>query len=206
MSWTATRSYQDVSVYVPLGQGAATYANPVYAYLTTRIGGGTTKADEIATSVTYFTPAADPTVQVFSGLTLTPGTYYLTLWSPVLAGGGWEFATEPNVLTDSGVTLGASQTAYRYIGLDRKFGQDFWNPPSDLYIPASGFFPLYSNESLVFDVEAGVDHSATPEPASFDLLGLAALAGISIYGAQMLLGRHSAIARTTAISARDGIL
>lgn len=44
--------------------------------------------------------AADPSVQLFSGLTLGPGTYYLTLWSPIMAGGGWSFSTDPVTTVD----------------------------------------------------------------------------------------------------------
>jgi hypothetical protein len=111
VSWTQTKSYAGISIYAPLGQGAANSANPVYAYLTDRVGVGTTTANQIAQSLVYFSPAADPTVQLFSGLTLGPGTYYLTLWSPVMAGGGWAFATDPTTILDIGATLGTSQYA-----------------------------------------------------------------------------------------------
>lgn len=50
VSWTTTQAYRNVSISVPLGQGSATYANPVYAFLTNQLGAGTTEANEIARS------------------------------------------------------------------------------------------------------------------------------------------------------------
>ena len=173
VSWTQTKSYTSVSIYAPLGQGAANDANPVYAYLTDRVGLGTTEANEIAKSVVYFSPATDPTVQLFSNLSLGPGTYYVTLWSPVMAGGGWAFATDPSVTLDEGVMVGASQYAYQYVGLDKlPFG--FPSPPSGLYIPAGISIDTYPNEHLVFSVK-GTATTAVPEPTSISRAGIAAV-------------------------------
>lgn len=167
VSWTQTSSYSSVSIFAPLGQGGANDANPVYAYLTDRVGIGTTQANEIAKSLVYFTPATDPTVQIFSGLTLGPGTYYLTLWSPIMAGGGWAFSTNPSTILDAGATVGANQYAYRYVGLD-KLPYGFPYPPSGLYIPAGISVGLYPNEHLVFSV-TGTAESVVPEPGSISL-------------------------------------
>jgi len=175
VSWTTTQAYRNVSISVPLGQGSATYANPVYAFLTNQLGAGTTEANEIAHSTVQFTPANDPTVQVFRGLDLGPGTYYLTLWSPTMAGGGWQFSQEPSIVRDEGVTIGASQYAYQYQGLDKQFGGYFDAPPSNLYIPAAFYMNTYPNEHLIFSVIAEGDNThpaTTPEPESICLLGV----------------------------------
>lgn len=177
VSWTATNAYTNVSIYAPLGQGAANDANPVYAYLTTRNGMGTTKADEIATSIVYFTSAPDPTVRVFAGLNLGPGTYYLSLWSPVMAGGGWQFSLGPSIVLDDGVSLGDDQAASRYVGLDKLFNGNFAEPLPNFYVPASfyGGFQLL-NEHMVFNVESEGAFSTTPEPKSIYLLGIPLIA------------------------------
>lgn len=167
VSWTQTESYTGVSIYAPLGKGAANDANSVYAYLTNQVGLGTTAANQIAQSVVYFSAALDPTVQLFSGLTLGPGTYYLTVWSPTMAGGGWEFATDPTDTLDRGVTVGASQYAYQFVGLDNSWS----GGPSGLYIPETISIDTYPNEHLVFSV-LGTDATAVPEPQSILLAGI----------------------------------
>jgi hypothetical protein len=88
------------------------------AYLTTRIGRGTTTADEIAH--TQFTvpaelPVCSPAscgamVTLFSGLSLGPGNYFVTM-SPIatsIGEVGWFPALNPTVLVDAGVSEGTS--------------------------------------------------------------------------------------------------
>lgn len=174
VSWTQTKSYTDVSVYAPLGKGGANDSNPAYAYLTNRVGLGTTAANEIAKSVVYFSPAADPTIQLFNGLTLGPGSYYVTLWSPVMAGGGWSIATDPNISLDEGVTLGPNQYAYRYVGIDKNpFVFSGWPyPPSGLYIPETISVDSYPNDHLVFSVTGTEVITVAPEPHSISLTAI----------------------------------
>jgi hypothetical protein len=173
VSWTQANSYTNVSIYAPLPTSGANDSNPVYAYLTSRSGSGTTQADEIARSLVYFSTAPDPTVQLFSGLTLGPGTYYLTLWSPTMAGGGWSAYTDPVTSLDQGVSIGASRESYRYVGLDSlPWGYPY--PPSGLYIPEAIFRDdLWNNEHLGFSLVA-VEVSAAPEPQTVWLTGVSA--------------------------------
>jgi len=176
VSWTQTKSYTGVSISAPLGQGSADNANPVFGYLTNRVGVGTTPANQIAQSVVYFSPAANPTVQVFSDLTLGAGTYYLTLWSPLMAGGGWAFATDPAITVDAGARVGLSRYAYQYVGLDKN---PFTGGPSGLYIPETIYADTYPNEHLVFTV-TGTDATAIPEPQSTSLLAIF-IASLSLF-------------------------
>lgn len=161
VSWTAEKAYQNVSISAPLVQ--ADMVNPLYAYLTTTIGPGTTETNQIAASTVHFAPASNPTVQLFSGLSLNPGTYYLTLWSPT-AGGGWEFSQSPTIVNDSGVTIGSSQFLILAFGSQ---GQ---------YIPSLRPVNLYPGTDLVFDVtgedlEVGTP-TVAPEPSVLCLLAL----------------------------------
>lgn len=172
VSWTQARSYTNVSIYAPLPTAGANDSNPVYAYITSRSGFGTTETDEIARSLVYFSPAADPSVQLFSGLILGPGTYYLTLWSPIMAGGGWLFSSDPVTTLDEGVTIGASRYSYQYVGLDR-LPWSYPYPPSGLYMPETIVGDLWPNEHLVFSV-TGTEATAAPEPQTIFLSGVSA--------------------------------
>lgn len=117
-SWSASNAYTDVSIAVLVNSSLVGETPTANAYLTSRIGPGTTVNDEIAH--TQFTvPVQLPVcssnscgamVTLFSGLSLGPGDYFLTLSStatssPVV---GWFPALDPIVVTDAGVTLGAS--------------------------------------------------------------------------------------------------
>jgi hypothetical protein len=80
--WSQMRTYTNVSITVPLYLfGSAATGNPgTYhgtAYLTTSIGPGTTTA--VASTSFVGSNTAPQTVQLFSGLTLGPGNYFLTL-------------------------------------------------------------------------------------------------------------------------------
>ena len=72
-SWTQTGTYNNVAVSIDLravsGTGTAT------VYLTTKVGSGTTAAQEIAHATVNTNGTTG--VLALSGLTLPPGTYYL---------------------------------------------------------------------------------------------------------------------------------
>ncbi len=110
VGWSQTKTYSNVSISAKLfyaGAFKGSTSGNFKAYLSTSIGPGAvalaTQAGAIPTSAT-----APATYTVFSGLTLGPGTYYLTIAAPdVLSNPGWETGSGSIVL-DSGVTpLGA---------------------------------------------------------------------------------------------------
>jgi hypothetical protein len=159
-SWTQTGSYDNVSISAVLANGAT-----MSAFLTDKIGPGTTASDVIAS--TSVTPSTAPeTDTIFSGLSLGAGSYYLVLAVPGGATlGGW-YGTDPATVTtttDAGVT-----------GALDAFADKPSNLPDDAFPPDSAFdaTPGDNDENLLFTV-TGDAVSATPEPSSFILLGLA---------------------------------
>jgi hypothetical protein len=81
VNWTQTGSYTDVSIFAVIsaqnivGNGTGT------VFLTTKIGAGTTTADEIArTTLSGIAFGGDSLIPLFSGLTLGPGTYLGLSW------------------------------------------------------------------------------------------------------------------------------
>jgi hypothetical protein len=121
-SWSQSTSHTGVSIAVLLDAALVGQTPSAHAYLTTRIGPGTTAMDEIAhTRVTVPTelPVCSPggscgaMVTLFSDLRLGPGTYFVTLspdaTSPPSSGAvGWFPALNPTVVAASGVSEGAS--------------------------------------------------------------------------------------------------
>jgi hypothetical protein len=79
-SWSSLVAYDNVSIFAEVG--ADNSFGDLTAFLTTRVGSGTTAANQVA-SVTMTPPAYNsPGVDLFSGLNLGPGTYYLVLSGP----------------------------------------------------------------------------------------------------------------------------
>lgn len=165
VSWTSANSYSNVAISVLLGEGAD-IPEPGLAYLTTSIGPGTTTADEVAsTAFTYPNPHGG-VFTVFDGLTLGPGTYYLTLYSPSLPGSAWLVTGDPVQVTDSASTVG--QSSYSV------------HPAFDVigpyaYAPALPFVLAQISEQWDFDVTGDPMGTAAPEPAGCSLLILGCL-------------------------------
>jgi hypothetical protein len=86
--WTQTGSYDNVSISAELGNGFGVSA--MSAFLTDKIGPGTTAADVIA-STSDLPGTSLETDLIFSGLSLGPGSYYLVLAAPgsVEVGNWW---------------------------------------------------------------------------------------------------------------------
>lgn len=124
-AWSQTDMFGDVSVAVRIDGGGAT--NSGTAYLTTRFGPGTTLADEIAhASYSVSGPQFQPqTVTLFSGLTLGPGTYYLTI-----VGAGWEYA-------------GSNITPVMAPGVQTVFRERLGTLPFASYPPSGNFQPEF---------------------------------------------------------------
>lgn len=155
VSWTALNSYTAVTISATL-EGAG--PDPGIAFLTTRIGPGATAASEVAVANFVF-PDFDTSpgikVQLFSGLTLAPGTYYLVLGSSMPLGGGWLSTTSPSITTDAGVTAGLNYNTSGSVNA--------------AYPPGSSF--IVSPNAFLFEVTG----TPAPEPHSMVYPGLGLL-------------------------------
>jgi hypothetical protein len=164
-SWSSLNTYDNVNIFLTLSEGLNNSDSPNSgdAYLTTAIGPGSTNTSEVAhTSFTFPSDATE--MEIFSGLDLTQGTYYLTLFSDSAQGGGWDATDTPAVVDlDSGTSRNNSLYSNALTG-----------DPNPSYPPASPF----SSESsdLVYQLLYQVDGDLiTPEPSTFILGGMGAL-------------------------------
>jgi hypothetical protein len=119
-SWSQAAAYTDVSVAVLVDSAIVGQTPTAIAYLTTRIGGDATPMDEIAHTL-FTVPEELPIcsasscgamVTLFSGLTLGPGSYFLTISSGFGGIAGWFPALNPTVVLGPGATAGASFSAH----------------------------------------------------------------------------------------------
>jgi hypothetical protein len=154
ISWTQTSTYTNVSISAGLaGSGSGD------AFLMTSIGLGTTTASQIATSPIVF-PGSPTVVGIFSGLTLSPGTYYL-LFSGAVTNqpSGWEVTFSPTIVLDSGVT--------------RAVGTYFTDLPPVPYPPNSTYtyFPHDDAGYSLIDVSGTL--LPIPEPGTWPIVGAA---------------------------------
>ena len=175
-SWTETGSYSNVDITVKLLVDTAFPLGEVTAYLTNEIGPGTTTADEIVPSFTFPAVAGpfpfQPTFTVFQGLTLSPGTYYLTLFSdaptfntPV----AWSVASHStSIETGPGVTRNSDLSS---------FGKS-----QNAFSPASAYSPLPfdSEDPLEFSVTGTPNSTTVPEPSSLSLIALGTVLAITV--------------------------
>jgi|HubBroStandDraft_6_1064221.scaffolds.fasta_scaffold102253_3 hypothetical protein len=122
--WSQTSGYTNVSITAEIDPGTGSGTTGT-AYLMSRIGPGTTSAQQIATASFSATGTAFSPVltTLFTGLTLGPGNYYLVLSSPT--GLGWEETNGTSPVTASGVTYNSNAST---------FGN-----PLQAYAPASTF-------------------------------------------------------------------
>jgi hypothetical protein len=175
-SWSSSNSYVNVNISAALTRGLCCPTDPivsVIAYLTSQIGPGTTIADQIATA-TVPVPGPGPNATyttLFSGLTLGPGNYFLTLAAadPTDAGtAAWWYDSFARILTDTGVA---------WLG---KYGT---NSPDSSYPPAT-LFSLQTKDGTGLQV-TGDPPSNVPEPSTFRpfALGLFVLLNLRIISA-----------------------
>jgi hypothetical protein len=129
------------------------------AYLMDGIGPLASFINEVAAPASF---TMDPfqelsSINLWSGLTLFPSTYYVVVGTTdPNAGGGWGATYDPTIVTSPGVTLGDA------FGFQQFYA---WGPDIDLsYLPASLFMidPL-ADGSLLFEV-------TVPEPSTLLLL------------------------------------
>src|SRR5664280_630683 len=132
ISWSQAGSYTNVSITARLYSSEP--MDVVTAWLTTHVGPGTTLSDQIATESISFqpTPNYPSDVILFSGLTLDPGTYYLSIGDGTNS--AWYGTDQPIVTTDSSITYNGDFYVY--------------NPtpyaPASPYIPTPSITPIFS--------------------------------------------------------------
>jgi len=160
-SWSQSRSYTDVSIAALVDSAIVGETPTADAYITTRVGPGTTTANEITRSqftVPADLPVCSPSscgaiVTLFAGLSLRPGSYFITMGPDPISSGvvGWFPALDPTVLLDTGVSEGNS----------------FFSSAMASYPPASDFGVLPFAMNFVV---TGTSVSAIPEPATATLI------------------------------------
>ena len=162
-SWSDTGAYSDVSISAVLGTGAG--GTHVFAYLMNQIGPGTTALANQIASATITPVTGFETDTLFSGLALSPGTYYLVLTGTfaTLPAPNWFQSDTAVVTTDTGVTRGAEEVASLGGGVNTG------------YVPASTFAvqgcgtPASCTVNLLVSV-TGNSTTAAPEPSSLGLV------------------------------------
>jgi hypothetical protein len=160
VSWTQTGTFADVVIRALIGTNDPNVDQGT-AWLTQSIGPGTMPGSEVAQSAVTFPLFGSPSTLLFSGVTLTPGTWYLVLSAPSSATGlGW-LNGNGSPVTGAGVTMGETLLSV---------GQ-FANAA---YAPGSNFTDTYP--SLAFSVEGREVLATVPEPASLMLTGCGLLA------------------------------
>ena len=156
--WTQSQEFEDVSISVPLFS-ANSAAFDINAYLTSTSGPGTSPPPIAGTSFSAAGSTAPIEALLFSGLTLGPGTYYLTLYGSQPSGPIW-LGVQPNagpsvITTAPGVTI---SNAFASNGGDLNAN----------YAPASTFL-LNGNliDSGTSYQDVTVTGSAVPEPSTW---------------------------------------
>jgi PEP-CTERM motif len=157
VGWTQTGTYSNVSISADVNLGGIGTS-----FLTTQVGAGTTVADQIASGTFGPVPNSGSNpfpswVTMFTGLTLGPGTYFLTLNGDAY-GGGWRFDSSIAPALGSGVT--AAGESYGYC-----------NPPTDTYETCGGYAPAETQFVDSLGLRVDVEGSPVPEPSSLFLLG-----------------------------------
>jgi hypothetical protein len=164
-SWTSTGSFSGVDISALLMTNNS-FLGPFgdvtgQAYLMTAIGPGVTVASQVATAP-FFVPGTlvTPTsVNLFSGLSLGPSTYYLLLMGPAASPFFyWWTAGPATVAVDPVTTL-----------LSDQLGGD-----NAAYPPANVFVALQNSDRFQFTV-TGTAVTGAPEPSTFALLAIGTL-------------------------------
>jgi hypothetical protein len=175
--WTQEKTYDGVSISVDLFSWTPGATFDITAYLTNAIGPLALSPAIATTSFSGATPDSNPqSFLLFSGLTLGPGTYYLTLASTDNTGAepGALWPTEcpsgcPKTL-DSGVTLLSENLVNQSVGIE-----------DSIYPPASTFVTIPG--TVLNFILQGAPSLSIPEPETFRaaIIGIAGLlAGLKL--------------------------
>jgi len=96
--------YNNVTVTADL-YNATSSTDQGIAYLTTAVGSSATSGDVVASAPFTLGPNSGfANTTLFTGLNLSPGTYYLSLNTTNGTVAGWGEVSSPNVVVDAGVT------------------------------------------------------------------------------------------------------
>jgi uncharacterized repeat protein (TIGR01451 family) len=151
MSWTQGQAATNVTIRAAIGFAQFSQSTPlpiIRVFLTTQLGPGTTVGTHQVATADVTVPITVPNVAVplitlFSGLSLNPGTYFLSTFNSALGGTGtasWDFGNTA-VSSDIGATAAGVYAA---------------NSPFDgTYLPASTF-PLTTFGLAYFEVTGDV--------------------------------------------------
>lgn len=158
-SWTQTGTFSGVTIQANLFSSGGTATGN--AYLTTQVGAGTTSTSQIGATVPIsITNTTAAPFTLFSGLTLGPGTYYVTLQG--LDSLAWEaFVPDTTTIVGPGVTANSDGAAF----------------PIAAYPPASTFFS--KGQEYIF--------SAIASASGGGPTGVPVLSGWFMLGAALLL-------------------
>jgi hypothetical protein len=158
-SWTQTVGYNNVGISF-FGDAVFASASGV-AYLTTSSGPGTTIADQVA-SIAFNVPfgPASTQVQLFSGLDLPAGAYYLTIAADPGDEIGWNVTTSPTIETGAGASVNP--------------GMGCFNGSSPSPYPP-GTTGSCVADTLLFAVTG---NASVPEPGTFSMLAVLAVAAL----------------------------
>ncbi len=165
ISFTTTSDFTNVTVSALISSADFVSPGSGTVYLTNSIGAGTTAAaNEIAHISLTNVPrinVASPLTPLFSGLTLTAGTYYLIDASDSGSPGiGWGASSSPTETTGPGTTIGSEAFATALAG----------------YSPASDFSS--ASDPFVFSITA--DAVVAPEPGSAAVFATAMMALLAV--------------------------
>lgn len=167
-AWSFDRSYVGIGIEAVVAR-YSTAAVTGHAWLTTAIGPGTTASAVVAES-SFALPYADPVdgnpapqwLQLFAGLELDAGTYYLTLSSDS-GYGGWFRDPGASVTEASGVDRIGDDFSTEQLGIDAQ------RPYASNFGPQAGDVPL----TMLWRMNGREAEAAVPAPASPWLLTLA---------------------------------
>ncbi len=170
--WTQTSAYYNVDISIAVTTGFSSVpedGSPVMAFLTNSFLSGTTVSNQIAQSSFVIPPGSAPgtLINVFSGLVLAPGQYFMTIYAPTQGNaGGWCVADNPTVTADTGV-----MEPYTY-----------WLNGYSAYPPAGGFVNYWDNAQFSITGTSGV-----PPPSKETVKSLS-LSPTSVAGAGSVTG------------------
>ena len=185
-SFTLDGSFVDVSIAASL-ISIPTPSQIGTAFLMNQVGAGTTVSHQLASTLFMFSSVSSSTtasfVDLFSGLSLGPGTYYLVFAADTQPGGDISFGSSVTYLTAPGVSVGTPQFAF----------------PPNPYPPASAWMNFDAPGNFFFSVSG----TPVPEPSTIILLGGGLVAGVPLWN------RRSAVAsafrvRVWHLMSRDG--
>ncbi len=154
-SWTQTVDYSNVAISIR-GSGVSPAATGS-AYLTSGMGPGTTAADQVAFTV-FDAPAAPSSwISLFSGLTLPPNSYYLTIIADPGSEILWDATSDSSVTISRGVGV-TLVSPLLYHGL--------------ILSPLGGSLAPYppASSGIGFQNHLIIDVASVPEPSSVLLL------------------------------------